>query len=228
MSRGGNREGAGRKGGWKNSETQVIRVPKILAAYILEYARKIDSGELERLSFSKSLDIFSSVTLTNESVAEPLSSVLDSVTDSSSSVLDSVTDSSSSVLDSVTDSLSSVLDSVTDSLSSVLDSVTEPLSPALESVTESSNLVLDFVTDSKIPPSKPDGKRWLSSEQAWNIAGERGCDRNLQGFRSWSKRHPDECLALFSLRRLESIRGRTSSPAFENFRHNQDPDCQDF
>ena len=217
MSRGGNREGAGRKGGWKNSETQVIRVPKILAAYILEYARKIDSGELERLSFSKSLDIFSSVTLTNESVAEPLSSVLDSVTDSSSSVLDSVTDSSSSVLDSVTDSLSSVL-----------DSVTEPLSPALESVTESSNLVLDFVTDSKIPPSKPDGKRWLSSEQAWNIAGERGCDRNLQGFRSWSKRHPDECLALFSLRRLESIRGRTSSPAFENFRHNQDPDCQDF
>jgi hypothetical protein len=43
MGRGGQRNGAGRKSGWKNSETQTIRVPKIFAAQILEYARKLDS-----------------------------------------------------------------------------------------------------------------------------------------------------------------------------------------
>lgn len=184
MPRGGQRDGAGRKGGWKNSETQVIRVPKIFAAYILEYARKLDSGEVERFSFSNRLDIFSIATPTNEFV--------------------------------------------TQSLDSVLDSVTKPLSLILESVTESSDLVLDSVTNSKTPPNKPDGRRWLSSEQAWNIAMERGCDRSLKGFRSWSKRHPDECLGRFSLSRLESIRGRTSTPAFEDLKHNDDSDCQDF
>jgi hypothetical protein len=223
MPRGGNREGAGRKAGWKNSETQVIRVPKILADHILEYARKVDSGELERLSFVKSvginervdeveiqefnldeMSIFSSVPVMNESVTE-----------------------SNLVLDSVTDSLSPRLESATDSSNSILEFVTEPLSLLLESVTES-NLLLDSVTDSTPPPSKPDGKRWLSSEQAWNIARERGFDRNLQGFRNWSQRHPDKCLNLFSFRRLTSIRGKSSAPAFEDLRYNQDLDCPDF
>ena len=184
MPRGGNREGAGRKGGWRNSETQVIRVPKILAAHILEYARKIDSGELERLSFAKTLDIFSTG--------------------------------------------SRVDDSVTESKIGSNDSVTESLSLILESVTESLDFVLESVTESKTPPSKPDGKRWISSEQAWNVAQKRGCDRNLNGFRNWSKRHPDKCLECFSLRRLESIQGRTCAPAFEDLRYNDGLDCQDF
>lgn len=184
MPRGGNREGAGRKGGWKNSETQVIRVPKTLAAYILEYARKLDSGEVERLSFPKAPDIFSTALLTNEFVTE--------------------------------------------SLDPILDSVTQSLSLILEPVTESKGYQLESVTESKTPPGKPDGKRWLSSEQAWNIAMKRGCDRSLQGFRSWSKRHPDECLENFSLRRLASIRGRTTTPAFEDLRYNEDLDPHDF
>jgi hypothetical protein len=224
MPRGGNREGAGRKAGWKNSETQVIRVPKNLVAHILEYAKKIDSGELERLSFVKpvginervdeveiqelnldEVSIFSSVPVINESVTESIIR-----------------------LDSVTDSLMTGLESVTDSSNSILEFVIEPLSLPLESVTDSSDLFLDSVTDSKASPIKPDCKRWLSSEQAWNIARERGCDRSLAGFRSWSKRNPDECSIFFSLRRLESLRGRTSAPAFEDLRHNQDSDCQDF
>lgn len=52
MSRGGHREGAGRKGGWKNSETQVIRVPRIFAAQLLDIARRLDLGEPENLVFS--------------------------------------------------------------------------------------------------------------------------------------------------------------------------------
>lgn len=42
MGRGGFRDGAGRKSGWKHSETQTIRVPKIFAIQILEYARQLD------------------------------------------------------------------------------------------------------------------------------------------------------------------------------------------
>lgn len=45
-SRGGYREGAGRKQAWKHGETQTIRVPKALAAQILDIARKLDEGEL--------------------------------------------------------------------------------------------------------------------------------------------------------------------------------------
>ena len=52
MPRGGHREGAGRKGGWKNSETQVIRVPRIFAAQLLDIARRLDLGEPENLVFS--------------------------------------------------------------------------------------------------------------------------------------------------------------------------------
>jgi hypothetical protein len=44
MGRGGQREGAGRKSGWKHSETQTIRVPKIFAVQVLDYARQLDAG----------------------------------------------------------------------------------------------------------------------------------------------------------------------------------------
>ena len=49
MPRGGHRKGAGRKGGWMNPETQVIRVPKIFAAQLLDIARRLDLGEPENL-----------------------------------------------------------------------------------------------------------------------------------------------------------------------------------
>jgi tRNA(Ile2) C34 agmatinyltransferase TiaS len=46
MPRGGSRENAGRKTAWKNAETQVIRVPKVLVPKLMQIARKLDSGEL--------------------------------------------------------------------------------------------------------------------------------------------------------------------------------------
>jgi hypothetical protein len=46
MPRGGHRENAGRKNAWKNVETQVIRVPKVLVPQLMQIARKLDSGEL--------------------------------------------------------------------------------------------------------------------------------------------------------------------------------------
>lgn len=44
MPRGGRREKAGRKSGWVNSETQLIRVPKIFASRLIEIAKYLDQG----------------------------------------------------------------------------------------------------------------------------------------------------------------------------------------
>jgi hypothetical protein len=49
--------------------------------------------------------------------------------------------------------------------------------------------------------------------------------RNLEGFRKWSKRHPEQCSKEFSLFRLPTLRGRTSAPAFQDLRYDGfDPD----
>lgn len=45
MTRGGYREGAGRKSSWNNSETQLIRVPRMFSALLLHIARRLDHGE---------------------------------------------------------------------------------------------------------------------------------------------------------------------------------------
>lgn len=45
MPRGGRREKAGRKSGWVNSETQLIRVPKVFADRLLEIAKHLDRGD---------------------------------------------------------------------------------------------------------------------------------------------------------------------------------------
>ena len=45
MPRGGHRENAGRKSGWKHPDTQTIRVPKVYANQLIEIARRLDKGE---------------------------------------------------------------------------------------------------------------------------------------------------------------------------------------
>lgn len=61
MPRGGARQNAGRKTGWasgcKFSDTQTIRVPKYLAAEVLELARKLDEARfLDLVSKSEGID----------------------------------------------------------------------------------------------------------------------------------------------------------------------------
>lgn len=46
MTRGGNREGAGRKFKWKSGETRTIRVPIAIADTVLQIAQALDSGTL--------------------------------------------------------------------------------------------------------------------------------------------------------------------------------------
>lgn len=70
MSRGGARDNAGRKSGWVNVETKLIRVPVAIESQLMVIAKKLDRGESIDLE-TKSIEI--------ESVTE---STLDSVTDS--------------------------------------------------------------------------------------------------------------------------------------------------
>lgn len=75
--RGGFREGAGRRSGWINKETQTIRVPKIFAAQLLEIAKKLDEGEV--------IDFVSKSKNGIESVTKSKLKRADSVTESNDS-----------------------------------------------------------------------------------------------------------------------------------------------
>lgn len=76
MSRGGARDNAGRKSGWVNTETKLIRIPVAIESELMAIAKKLDQGEIIDLE-TKSIEI--------ESVTE---SNLDSVTDSIKEIVD--------------------------------------------------------------------------------------------------------------------------------------------
>lgn len=58
MPRGGKRPGAGSKPTWKHGKTKTIRVPIALADEILEFARKLDEGNvIEHDTESKVIDL---------------------------------------------------------------------------------------------------------------------------------------------------------------------------
>jgi hypothetical protein len=58
MTRGGIREGAGSKPGWKKGKTKIIRVPEVLADQILDYARKLDDEDIiESVTESKVVNL---------------------------------------------------------------------------------------------------------------------------------------------------------------------------
>lgn len=182
MPRGGNREGAGRKGGWKNSETQVIRVPKILASQLLDIARSLDLG-LQVMMISPE----------------------------------------------VSQSIQSIEEIQVEKLYLNQMDIFSSIESSNDFVTESNDSDLEYVTESKTPPNRADGKKWLSSKDAWILAKERGCDRNLEGFKKWSARNPEKCSEIFSLLKLPILnKGSNVFPVFEDLRYNEDPDCQDF
>ena len=56
MSRGGARDNAGRKSGWVNLKTKLIRVPVAIKSQLMAIAKKLDLGE--SIDFvSKSIDL---------------------------------------------------------------------------------------------------------------------------------------------------------------------------
>jgi hypothetical protein len=58
MARGGVRLNAGAKPKWRHGKTKTIRVPEAICPQILEYAKKLDCGEvIESETKSKMLDL---------------------------------------------------------------------------------------------------------------------------------------------------------------------------
>lgn len=58
MTRGGVREGAGSKPGWKKGKTKLVRVPEALVDQILDYARKLDEENIiESVTDSKVVNL---------------------------------------------------------------------------------------------------------------------------------------------------------------------------
>lgn len=65
-------------------------------------------------------------------------------------------------------------------------------------------------------PAKADGKRWLTKNQAYEMAVSLQWDKSPDRFMRWSKSHPEECLSMFGIRRLPAVRGSRTAPVFED------------
>ena len=153
MSRGGARDNAGRKSGWVNLKTKLIRVPVAIEFQLMAIAKKLDRGESIELE-TKSIEI--------ESVTE---SNLDSVTDSIKEIVSkyrqesdkkSLTkttrwDAARKLLTELEATLYTeiVIESITESKLEEKESVTDSIINKNESVTNSIESNIELVTDSK-------------------------------------------------------------------------------
>ena len=155
MSRGGERENAGRKPSWVNNDTTLIRIPKAIRDSLMTIAKKLDQGEsVEIETKSNQIEI--------ESVTE---SNLDSVTDSIKQIVDRYRKESDAATPKNTrwdnarkllKELESVLyiettiESITESKPEEKELVTKSIVSSNETVTNSESPDNDLVTDSKV------------------------------------------------------------------------------
>jgi hypothetical protein len=154
MSRGGARDNAGRKSGWVNLKTKLIRVPEAIESQLMAIAKKLDQGEIIDLE-TKSIGI--------ESVTE---SNLDSVTDSIKEIVcryrqesDKKSLTKTTRWDAARKLLSeleailyteTVIETVTESKLEEKELVTESKVIDNDSVTNSEEINNDLVTESKV------------------------------------------------------------------------------
>ena len=153
MSRGGARDNAGRKSGWVNLKTKLIRVPVAIEFQLMAIAKKLDRGESIELE-TKSIEA--------ESVTE---SRLDSVTDSIKEIVSkyrqesdkkSLTkttrwDAARKLLTELEAVLyiETIIESITESKLEEKELVTDSIINKNESVTNSIESNIELVTDSK-------------------------------------------------------------------------------
>ena len=157
MSRGGARDNAGRKSGWVNLKTKLIRVPVAIESQLIAIAKKLDRGESIELEI-KSIEI--------ESVTE---SKLDSVTDSIKEIVSKYREESDKttlkntrwdqarkllIELEVTLYTKIAIESITESKLEEKESVTDSIINKDESVTNSVLDSLELVTDSKVTEVK--------------------------------------------------------------------------
>jgi hypothetical protein len=141
MSRGGARDNAGRKSGWVNVETKLIRIPVAIESQLMAIAKKLDQGEIIDFE-TKSIEI--------ESVTE---SNLDSVTDSIKEIVNRYRQESNKSTPTSTrwDQARKLLTELEVILypEIAIESVTESNSEEKELVIDSETHTNDLVTESK-------------------------------------------------------------------------------
>jgi len=141
MSRGGARDNAGRKSGWVNLKTKLIRVPEVIESQLIAIAKKLDRGESIELE-TKSIE--------TESVTE---SNLDCVTDSIKEVVSKYRQESdkTTLKNTRWDQARKLLIELEAVLyvETVIESVAETKLEEKELVTDSENHTNDLVTESK-------------------------------------------------------------------------------
>ena len=141
MSRGGARDNAGRKSGWVNLETKLIRVPVAIESQLMAIAKKLDRGESIELE-TKSIEV--------ESVTE---SKLDCVTDSIKEIVSKYRQESdkTTLKNTRWDQARKLLIELEAVLyvETVIESVAETKLEEKELVTDSENHTNDLVTESK-------------------------------------------------------------------------------
>jgi hypothetical protein len=141
MSRGGKRDNAGRKSGWVNLETKLIRVPVAIESQLMAIAKKLDQGEIIDLE-TKSIEI--------ELVTE---SRIDSVTNSIKEIVQKYKQESdkTTLKNTRWDQARKLLGDLELVLytETIIDSVTEIKTEVKELVTESESHINDLVTESK-------------------------------------------------------------------------------
>lgn len=143
------------------------------------------------------------------------------------SQLNDVLSKLSALSDSVSksDSLSSLLSGLSERLHSLenridrFENKSSILTPQIETVPGQLGLPLEPVTPSDLGekiPDQPDGQRWLTMNQAYQIACDKGYKRTFETFRKWAVDHPKQCLESYGLQKLPSSGKGSNKPAFEH------------
>jgi hypothetical protein len=85
----------------------------------------------------------------------------------------------------------------------------KPPKPPIGAPVESTGLTGSTVVEA-------DGGRWLTTSQGFAVAGQRGCDRSFDAFRSWSKRNPALCESQYQLRHISHGSRSNTAASFED------------
>jgi hypothetical protein len=73
-------------------------------------------------------------------------------------------------------------------------------------------------------PAKADGKRWLTTLAAYEIAVKRGVDRGHDAALKWMRRHPEKCCEQLGLRHIKNTSKSPISTRWEDLRYSPEDD----
>ena len=157
MSRGGARDNAGRKSGWVNLKTKLIRVPEVIESQLIAIAKKLDQGKPIELE-TKSIEIESVTEFKLDSVTDSIKEIVSKYRQESNetALMNTQWDHARKLLKELESVLytETTIESITESKLEEKESVTDSIINKDESVTNSILDSIELVTDSKVSEVK--------------------------------------------------------------------------